>query len=139
MIPLEVILYFCTSLFLINSGFVFILPLFFKTKEDYDVVKNIFLKNSLYVFIGFLGLILCVFLLFLPMANIIIVGDIIPVIIVLINSVMYLFGYIRLSKYLDEKIIQRGERILENIQIPLGFVSLLAGFVHIFFAKILFL
>lgn len=139
MITFVIINYFFTNFFLINSGFLFILPLFFASKTDYDKINNLFSRNIFFVVMSFLGILLFFLLLFFPSAKIVIFGDLLPALVLLLDAAIYLFGYIRMSKYLDKKTITRGENILIRLQIPLGIVSITIGIIHVFLGGVVLL
>jgi len=136
---IEKLVYFFSCFFLLNTGFIFTLPLFFKTKEEYDKIKIYIFGNSLHVYGGVLGIIISAMLCFFSVENIMVIGDLLPASTIFINSVMLLFGYIRISKYLNQKMIKKGDDILTSLQIPIGLFSIVTGIIHVFFNNIIIL
>lgn len=134
---IRIIIYFFINFFLLISGFVFVLPLFFDTKEKYDTINEFIFGNHIHVLLGFVGIIFAIANIFLPVDLILIIGDLLPILILLIISFLLLLGFVRNSKYLPSKLVNKGNNILTNLQIPIGFVGIGVGFIHIFLANII--
>ena len=133
------IIYFCTNFFLLFFGLLFLLPLIMKTKEEYDIIKQYIFGNILHVYTGIFILILGFIILIFPYDTILIIGDLIPAVALIIVSLTLFFGYIRLSKSVDNSLLSEGQAILEKLQIPIGFMSISAGIIHILLPAIIFL
>ncbi len=126
-------------LLLIVIGFIFILPLLLKTKEEFDTLKKYIYGSGIPVYTGVVSLTASILMLFFPMKEIIILGDLIPMLVLLTMSITLLFGYIRQSRYISEEMRTRGESILTSLQVPIGIISIVSGVIHIFFPEIIFL
>lgn len=141
---LNVILYFFSNFFLICCGLLFILPLFFSSKDEYDKIKKIIFVNKHHNIFGFFGILISLLILVFPMNNmktqktIIIVGDLIPMIVIFIMSATLLFGQIRHSKILDENMSKKGDEILTSFQIPIGIAGIICGIIHIIIPDLIF-
>lgn len=136
---MKMYLYFFSSFFLIYLGIVFLLPLVFKTKEEYDVIKKYLFGSGLHVFGGILGCVLAMLLVVFPLDGTFLVGDLLPAVAILVLSVLLLLGYVRISKYLSKKMIEEGSTILDSLQIPAGIMGIVMGLLHVFFASVIFL
>lgn len=136
---MENYVYFFSNFFLINVGILFLLPLFFRTKEEYDVIRKYIFGNSAHIYLGIMGLVLTVLCLIFPMTGPIIIGDLLPAAGLLLYSLMLLLGYIRVSKYLKRNMVREGEMILNSFQIPAGILGIIIGVLHIFLGRIFLL
>lgn len=136
---IKLIIYFLTNYFLLTSGFIFLSPLLFKSKEDYEKAKKYFFKARSRILFGILGMGIFSLALFFPYTTIIIIGDLIPVTAVFFSSIIYLISYIKMSKYLDEKKLEKAETTLLSLQVPVGGINIALAVIHILIPHILFL
>jgi len=134
---INLIVYFFSNFYMLVFGLIFILPLFYSSKEEYDKVKKIIFGNKLHTYIGFFGIVLTTLEITFPMPallktdSVIIFGDFIPSVIILIISITLIFGFIRNSKILSPQLIKKGDDILTSFQIPIGIISVLVCAIHI--------
>lgn len=136
---MKLTLYFFTSFFLINSGILLIMPLLINTKEEYDIIMKYFTAHAVRLILGGLCFISAVLKLFFPFNDILIVGDIIPLASLALCSLTLLLGYIQFSKILNSEEVKKGAEILRRLEIPIGFISITAGIIHIFLPNVIFL
>lgn len=125
-----------SSLYLVYTGFVFILPVIVDKKEDYDVIRKYFPGEKFRLAMGFLGLVLAVFIFIFPKGKLVFIGDLLPFLMLVVNASLLMMGRIRMLKESDPTMLQKAERILGNLQIPIGFISLIIGILHVFFSGI---
>lgn len=128
-----------STLYLVYAGFIFVLPILVDKKEDYDIIRKYFPGEKARLFLGFFGLVLAVLIFLFPKGRLVFIGDLLPFVILLANAAVLLMGRIRLLKESDPAMLHKAERILGNLQIPLGFVSLATGLAHALFSKLLLL
>jgi hypothetical protein len=126
------ILYFFTAYYLINTGFLFFLPLMIKTKKDYDVIKSYLYKKALQFLLGIAGIIVGILRLIFPHDAPIILGDLIPAILSIVVGLTFLLGHIRFTIGLSQQQMQEGKEILASLQIPIGIIAFTAGILHVF-------
>ena len=133
------IIYFFSNFFLIFFSLLFLLPLIIKTKKEYDLLKKYIFGNIIHVFIGMGGIILGCIVLVFPYDRIILLGDFIPAVCLLLVSITLVFGYIRISKSIENEMLDEGQVLLDKFQIPIGILGMVAGVAHIFFPGIVLL
>jgi hypothetical protein len=131
--------YFFVSYSLLNSSILFVLPLMYKSKEEYDRMCKVLFSIKVNILLGFLCLISAVLVVFFPVSRILIIGDLIPLILLLVMSFFNLSEFIRQSRYLDKDMAQLGSKILTHIQIPLGIAGIVVSFLHILFSHYILL
>ncbi len=119
-----------SSLFLVYTGFVFILPILVDKKEDYDVIGRYFPGERMRLVAGLCGAILAALIFFFPNGSVIFLSDLLPFVLLLANASILLMARIRSLKEGDAGMLKRAQLILDNLQIPLGFASLAVGFLH---------
>lgn len=125
-------LFFISSFFLVWGGIVSFLPMLPKVNTE---LKKWILKSRFQMRMGVFGLFAVAIFGFFPGDGAFLIGDLLPFIASLILTVLFLLGYIRSTRHLDEASIQRADRILTAIQIPFGIFSFIAGLLHVIFPK----
>lgn len=125
-------LYFISTLFLIVGGVLSALPMF--ASLDKKIQKAI-LSSSFQVKFGLYGIVSFIIFAFFPGDEMMILGDFLPFVSSLILSLLFLAGYVRESRYLDEATTQKADKILTFLQIPVGIAAFAVGVLHIIFPK----
>jgi hypothetical protein len=136
---LRTAVYALSCSYLLLGSFLLILPLFFETKNEFDVIKKGLLANTFPVSMGVLGLFIAAMQLLLPYTKVPFIGDLLATITVIVVSITLVFSYVRFTRHLSNRMIQRGDSILSRLQIPVGFFGLGAFLIHLLFGSILFL
>ena len=129
-------IYFISTFFLIAGGIISVLPVFPGINREF---KKIILKGKFQVRMGVYGLVATSLFAFMPYDKTIFIGDFLPMVVSLWLTFIFITGYIRISKHIDQNTLSRAEKILAVLQIPSGFLSIAAGVVHIFLPGIILL
>jgi len=127
---LKLTLFVMRVILLMGVGLLFLLPILLKRKEDYDHIKALTYKTSLPIWLGILAILNALFGFFLPIDNLIILGDLIPDLILGILGVFLLASYVRIAKFIDTEVVEQAERLLDILQIPFGILALSVGLLH---------
>lgn len=133
---IRVTIFFIATFFLIGGGIVSIMPLMPKVNRE---LKNIVLGGKFQMRMGVYGFISVLLFALLPFDEIMLVGDLLPMIISLFLSLIFITGYIRISKHIDQTTLSRAEKILAAVQVPMGFLAIFTGIIHVIFPKIIIL
>lgn len=136
MVPFPQLLYTLTVLYTLGSGFVFLLPLLFPTKESWETVNSVLFRALFMILSGVMGLMLAILKLFFPVAGVVVFGDFLPVLALSTGCLFHWFGYIRNSRSLDPKLKEKGVTILSGLQVPAGIALLAVGLIHLFLGPI---
>ena len=125
---IRVSLYFLGTLYLVLGGFISVLPLMPKTNKE---LKKILTKGKFQIRMGVLGIFSCLIFAFFPYDKILLIGDFFPSLASFILTFLFIVGYIRNSKHIDQKTLSRADHILSIIQVPAGFLGISVGFIHV--------
>ncbi len=74
-----------------------------------------------------------------PINDVIIIGDLFPAAVLMINGMVLLPGFVKFSKSLENEKIEKVMGVIKKIEIPIGIISLLAGIIHVFIPFMFFL
>ncbi len=132
----RVTLFFISTFYLISGGILLLLPSIPKLDKE---IKTFFLKGKFQVRMGVFGIICIVIFAVFPFDKIMLIGDLLPLISCTAMTLLFITGYIRISKHIDQKTLSRAEKILTSLQIPVGFSGVITGFIHIVFPGVIFL
>jgi len=135
--PMKDALLAMSAMYLVFTGFAFLLPVLVKNKEDYDIIKTYFFGGAARLPAGVAGFILALGLFFYPKGNVVFFSDLLPLAVLLADSLVLAMGRLRVSGTGDR--LEKAGMILNNLQIPLGGISLATGFLHGLASGILFL
>lgn len=127
--------FFIATFYLIFGGIISIIPIFPKVNKE---LKQIIFKGKFQMRMGVYGIIAVVLFAIFPYDKILLFGDFIPMLTGFISSILFITGYIRISKHIDQKTLSRAEKILSALQVPSGFASIFIGLVHIIIPKFIF-
>ncbi len=130
---LKISLYFLSTFFLIIGGILSFLPMVVKANE---ALKSFILSSKFQMRMGVYGIFTIIIFGFFPFDSLIIIGDLLPFISSLVITILFILGFIRESKHLNENDIQRADKFLTMIQILIGFISFIVGVLHMIFPKI---
>jgi hypothetical protein len=129
-------IYFISTFFLIAGGIISVLPIFTELNRE---LKDVILKGKFQVRMGVYGFLSTALFAFMPYDKTMLIGDLIPMFVSLWLTFIFITGYIRISKHIDQNTLSRAEKILAALQIPSGFLALATGIIHIFLPNIIFL
>ncbi len=133
---LRVTFFFIATFFLLCGGIISVLPSIPKLNKE---LKSILQKGRFQIKMGLYGLVSMLIFALFPFDRVMLIGDLIPFIVCSAMTLLFMFGYIRISKHIDQKTLSRTEKIITILQIPVGFAGIIAGLLHILLPGILFL
>ena len=136
---MKLYVYFFLNFYLLLTALLFVLPAFFRTREEYDIVRRVFFRRRVQLPVAFTGIVLSVLAVFFPMDGRILIGDLLPVLAALGAAFLLLMGHVRHAAVLNVRMRQEGEAVLNAVQIPAAAAAVLTALLHVFFSGTLFL
>ena len=125
-------------MYLVFVGFAFLLPVFVRSKADYDTIKRYFFGGRAQSPAGIVGAVLAVTVLLWPKGNVAVVGDLVPALVLALDAAVLLMGRVRLSTTVEAAAVERATAILGNLQIPIGGLSFAVGVLHALISNLIF-